>query len=188
MTTGGNVLRFYRHVRGEAPTHLHCGGRREMHESARNEGRPYHLLRFELSDVDPAFGGPAAEADRNHSPSRSARTTVTSASMPSSCGGHGARVQRAPASEPEPCYVLIEPEVRTIWLAAEQPCGKRLAPALHLWLRHSERHHDKRCGAMYVHRAGRLPPKPPVERLSIFPVQKTVGTFHIIDLGQGAVL
>jgi hypothetical protein len=43
---------------------------------------------------------------------------------------------------PEPRYGLIEPVVRTIWLAAEQPCGKRLAPALSLWLRHYERHHD----------------------------------------------
>lgn len=44
---------------------------------------------------------------------------------------------------PEPRYTLIEPVVRTIWLCAEQPCGKRLAPALPLWLRHYERHHDK---------------------------------------------
>jgi hypothetical protein len=35
---------------------------------------------------------------------------------------------------PEPRYALIEPVVRAIWLAAEQPCGKRLAPALQLWL------------------------------------------------------
>ncbi len=33
--------------------------------------------------------------------------------------------------------------MRAIWLAAEQPCGKRLAPALPLWLPHYERHHDK---------------------------------------------
>jgi len=44
---------------------------------------------------------------------------------------------------PEPRYALIEPVVRTIWLAAEQPCGKRLASALPLWLRHYERHHDQ---------------------------------------------
>src|SRR5688572_17686696 len=31
---------------------------------------------------------------------------------------------------PERQYGIIEPVVRTIWLAAEQPCGKRLAPAL----------------------------------------------------------
>jgi hypothetical protein len=47
-----------------------------------------------------------------------------------------------PHPGPEPRYTLIEPVVRTIWLAAEQPCGKRLAPALPLWLRHYERHHD----------------------------------------------
>lgn len=44
---------------------------------------------------------------------------------------------------PEPKYTLIEPVVRTIWLQAEQPCGKRLAPALALWLRHYEKHHGK---------------------------------------------
>ena len=31
--------------------------------------------------------------------------------------------------------------MRAIWLAAEPPCGKRLAPALPLWLCHYERHH-----------------------------------------------
>jgi hypothetical protein len=46
---------------------------------------------------------------------------------------------------PGPCskYAVIEPIVRTIWLAAEQPCGKRLAPALELWLPHYERHHGR---------------------------------------------
>jgi hypothetical protein len=46
-------------------------------------------------------------------------------------------------SGPEPRYAAIEPIVRTIWLAAEQPCGKRLAPALALWLPHYERHHER---------------------------------------------
>jgi hypothetical protein len=40
-------------------------------------------------------------------------------------------------------YAVIEPVVRTIWLAAEQPCGKRLAPALELWLPHYERRHGR---------------------------------------------
>src|SRR5262245_58177850 len=44
---------------------------------------------------------------------------------------------------PEPRYASIEPVVRTIWLLAEQPCGKRLAPALPLWLPHYERHHGR---------------------------------------------
>jgi hypothetical protein len=44
---------------------------------------------------------------------------------------------------PEPKYAAIEPIVRTIWRAAEQPCGKRLAPALALWLPHYERHHER---------------------------------------------
>ena len=42
---------------------------------------------------------------------------------------------------PEPRYERIEPVVRAIWLAAEQPCGKRLAPALPLWLPHYQRLH-----------------------------------------------
>lgn len=49
--------------------------------------------------------------------------------VPPSCG----RVHPGP----EPRYSLIEPIVRMIWLAAEQPCGKRLAPALSLWLPHT---------------------------------------------------
>ncbi len=53
--------------------------------------------------------------------------------VPPSCG----RVHPGP----EPHYTLIEPIVRAIWLAAEQPCGKRLAPALSLWLPHYQRHH-----------------------------------------------
>lgn len=40
-------------------------------------------------------------------------------------------------------YEAIEPIVRTIWLASEQPCGKRLKPALNLWQRHYERHHGR---------------------------------------------
>lgn len=43
-------------------------------------------------------------------------------------------------------YAELEPVVRTIWLAAEQPCGKRLAPALGLWLPHYERHHGRLSG------------------------------------------
>lgn len=35
---------------------------------------------------------------------------------------------------PEPQYGSIEPIVRTIWLTAEQPCGKRLVPILRQWL------------------------------------------------------
>ena len=44
---------------------------------------------------------------------------------------------------PEPRYTLIKPVVRVLWLAAEQPCGKRLAPALPLWLPHYQRHHGQ---------------------------------------------
>jgi hypothetical protein len=40
-------------------------------------------------------------------------------------------------------YDLIEPMVRTIWQTAEQPCGKRLQPALRLWLPHYERRHGR---------------------------------------------
>jgi len=40
---------------------------------------------------------------------------------------------------PEPQYAQIEPIVRQIWLAAEQPCGKRLVPILKQWLPFYER-------------------------------------------------
>ena len=43
--------------------------------------------------------------------------------------------------DPAPRAERLEPVVRTIWLAAEPPCGKRLAPALPLWLPHSQRLH-----------------------------------------------
>jgi hypothetical protein len=40
---------------------------------------------------------------------------------------------------PEPQYEQIEPIARAIWLAAEQPCGKRLVPILGQWLPFYER-------------------------------------------------
>lgn len=40
-------------------------------------------------------------------------------------------------------YTSIEPIVREIWLAAEQPCGKRLKPALGIWLPHYQRHYGQ---------------------------------------------
>lgn len=44
-----------------------------------------------------------------------------------------------PRPGPEPQYGLIEPIVREIWVAAEQPCGKRLVPILAQWLPFYER-------------------------------------------------
>jgi hypothetical protein len=38
-----------------------------------------------------------------------------------------------------PRYEVVEPIVRQIWLAAEQPCGKRLVPILRQWLPFYER-------------------------------------------------
>src|SRR5580658_11022891 len=35
-------------------------------------------------------------------------------------------------------YAMVEPVVRQIWLTAEQPCGKRLAPVLRQWLPYYE--------------------------------------------------
>jgi len=43
------------------------------------------------------------------------------------------------APGPEPQYGIIEPIVRQMWLAAEQPCGKRLVPILRQWLPYYER-------------------------------------------------
>ena len=40
---------------------------------------------------------------------------------------------------PVPQYEMIEPIVRQMWLAAEQPCGKRLVPVLQQWLPYYER-------------------------------------------------
>lgn len=48
-----------------------------------------------------------------------------------------------PKPGPTPQYSGIEPVVRAIWLAAEQPCGKRLAPALKTWLPHYEKRYGK---------------------------------------------
>jgi hypothetical protein len=55
---------------------------------------------------------------------------LLSASLPAA-GGSG-------PPGPEPHYTLIEPIVREIWLVAEQPCGKRLAPILRQWLPYYE--------------------------------------------------
>jgi hypothetical protein len=46
----------------------------------------------------------------------------------------------------EPQYELIEPVVTTIWLAAEQPCGKRLVPILRQWLPFYELRHGLLSG------------------------------------------
>lgn len=40
---------------------------------------------------------------------------------------------------PERRYELVEPVVRQMWVTAEQPCGKRLAPILRQWLPYYER-------------------------------------------------
>jgi hypothetical protein len=46
-------------------------------------------------------------------------------------------------SGPVPQYEIIEPIVRQMWLAAEQPCGKRLVPILREWLPFYERRYGK---------------------------------------------
>jgi len=48
-----------------------------------------------------------------------------------------------PHPGPTPRYGLIEPIVRTIWGASEQPCGKRLVPVLKQWLPFYERRYGK---------------------------------------------
>ena len=47
---------------------------------------------------------------------------------------------------PEPQYRMIEPIARQIWLAAEQPCGKRLVPILRQWLPYYERRFGRVSG------------------------------------------
>jgi len=44
---------------------------------------------------------------------------------------------------PERKYEPVQEVVERIWLSAEQPCGKRLAPALALWLPHYHRHYGR---------------------------------------------
>jgi len=44
---------------------------------------------------------------------------------------------------PVPQYEVIEPIVRQMWLAAEQPCGKRLVPILRQWLPFYERRYGE---------------------------------------------
>lgn len=48
-----------------------------------------------------------------------------------------------PRSGPVPQYEIIEPIARQMWLAAEQPCGKRLMPILRQWLPFYERRYGK---------------------------------------------
>lgn len=54
--------------------------------------------------------------------------------------------ERAPSRRragPEPKYEPVQEIVERIWSCAEQLCGKRLAPALELWLPHYARHYGK---------------------------------------------
>ena len=51
-----------------------------------------------------------------------------------------------PHPGPERLYDVIEPVVRQMWLTAEQPCGKRLAPILRTWLPYYERHYGELSG------------------------------------------
>jgi hypothetical protein len=55
--------------------------------------------------------------------------------------GRPARRQPKPRPGPEPRYEPVQEVVERIWSCAEQLCGKRLAPALGLWLPHYARHY-----------------------------------------------
>ena len=46
-----------------------------------------------------------------------------------------------PRPGPEPKYAPVQEVIERIWARAEQVCGKRLAPALELWLPHYARHY-----------------------------------------------
>ena len=54
-------------------------------------------------------------------------------------GGHLPAPSGQARAGREPQYGLIEPVVAAIWLAAEQPCGKRMVPILRQWLPYYER-------------------------------------------------
>ena len=55
--------------------------------------------------------------------------------------GPGSRAVAVPRPGPEPKYEPVQEVVERIWTRAEQLCGKRLAPALGLWLPHYGRHY-----------------------------------------------
>ena len=60
---------------------------------------------------------------------------------------NGNAVAKKSPPEPEPQHECISQLVERIWTAGEQPCGKRLAPMLPLWLPHYQRHMDDCCQA-----------------------------------------
>jgi len=53
------------------------------------------------------------------------------------------RAERRLPPGPEPRYEPVQEIVERIWSCAEQICGKRLAPALELWLPHYARHYGR---------------------------------------------
>lgn len=53
------------------------------------------------------------------------------------------RAGQKPATGPAPKYLPVREVLENIWRAAEQLCGKRLAPALPLWLPHYAKHFDR---------------------------------------------
>jgi hypothetical protein len=56
-------------------------------------------------------------------------------------GGRSEPSQPRPRLGPEPKYEAVVEVVERIWSCAEHLCGKRLAPALELWLPHYPRHY-----------------------------------------------
>ena len=52
-------------------------------------------------------------------------------------------VESRPRPGPEPHYEPVQEIIERIWSRAEQLCGKRLAPALELWLPHYARHYGR---------------------------------------------
>jgi hypothetical protein len=76
---------------------------------------------------------------------------------------------------PVPQYEVIEPIVRQMWLAAEQPCGKRLAPILRQWLPF----YEKRYGAV----SGRQ--RTLLRRVSPATLDRLLGGARAEHLGRG---
>jgi hypothetical protein len=56
---------------------------------------------------------------------------------------NGQEVAKKSPPGPEPKYEAISEIVERIWTAGEQPCGKRLAPMLALWLPHYQRRYGR---------------------------------------------
>ena len=72
---GGNLLRFWRHVRGQVSDDFHRNGRSQMRLHRRHRRGLCHFQRFQLPDANSRHAGPAGQIRQNVAPRRSAGAT-----------------------------------------------------------------------------------------------------------------